>query len=508
MPVRVSMSDDPFSALLAPPPDEMPAERAARLREEENAKRISDAIDEEISRQRAEQRRERCVKRLTMSGCTGKSTTLKNFQLMNSRKAFRAERAQWRTVIQLNIVRSFRLILEAMAEAQAATTSPATSSPSVSPRLRPADDPDPDPNMPHLTSELLLLKMKLSPLIQIEETLLRALDPEGSSVFGAPYLTALTNLPNPERPRGKGVKEIAVNSCAWGTKFSRLLSGEARNSTDVRDEGLEPDEPSHVLHACSDDMIRLWKDPIVREVLDRLKLRLEEMPGFFLDDLERVTDLNYMPSDADIVRARIKTLGVTEYRFTVKGGLYCISPFVPRSLTSNAVGNSISRDWRLYDVGGQRSCTAAWVPFFDDMDAIIFLAPISCFDQVLEEDPSVNRLEDSVLLWKSIVSNPVLARTNIILFLNKCDIMRRKLAAGIKLSKYIVSYGDRPNDFESTSTYLRRKFAQIHKDHSVQKREFYAHFTSVVDIEATTKILADVQDSILRANLRGTGLIL
>lgn len=486
------MSDDPFSALLAPPPDETPAERAARLREEENAKRISDAIDEEISRQRAEQRRERCVKVLLLGQSeSGKSTTLKNFQLMNSRKAFRAERAQWRTVIQLNIVRSFRLILEAMAEAQAATTSPATSSPSVSPRLRPADDPDPDPNMPHLTSELLLLKMKLSPLIQIEETLLRALDPEGSSVFGAPYLTALTNLPNPERPRGKGVKEIAVNSRAWGTKFSRLLSGEARNSTDVRDEGLEPDEPSHVLHACSDDMIRLWKDPIVREVLDRLKLRLEEMPGFFLDDLERVTDLNYMPSDADIVRARIKTLGVTEYRFTVKG-----------------VGNSISRDWRLYDVGGQRSCRAAWVPFFDDMDAIIFLAPISCFDQVLEEDPSVNRLEDSVLLWKSIVSNPVLARTNIILFLNKCDIMRRKLAAGIKLSKYIVSYGDRPNDFESTSTYLRRKFAQIHKDHSVQKREFYAHFTSVVDIEATTKILADVQDSILRANLRGTGLIL
>ena len=35
---------------------------------------------------------------------------------------------------------------------------------------------------------------------------------------------------------------------------------------------------------------------------------------------------------------------------------------------------------------------AAWVPFFDDMNAIIFLAPVSCFDQVLMEDQSVNRL--------------------------------------------------------------------------------------------------------------------
>jgi hypothetical protein len=32
------------------------------------------------------------------------------------------------------------------------------------------------------------------------------------------------------------------------------------------------------------------------------------------------------------------------------------------------------------------------VPFFDDMNAIIFLAPISAFDQVLTEDLSVNRL--------------------------------------------------------------------------------------------------------------------
>ena len=57
------------------------------------------------------------------------------------------------------------------------------------------------------------------------------------------------------------------------------------------------------------------------------------------------------------------------------------------------------------------SLTAAWAPYFDDMDAIIFLAPIrwvfqvanskdspplssylSCFDQVLEEDHRVNRL--------------------------------------------------------------------------------------------------------------------
>ena len=64
----------------------------------------------------------------------------------------------------------------------------------------------------------------------------------------------------------------------------------------------------------------------------------------------------------------------------------------------------------------------------------------------------MNRLEDSVLLWKSICSNPLLGKTNLILFLNKTDIFRAKLDAGIRFGQYIISYGNRPNDYDSTST--------------------------------------------------------
>ena len=119
------------------------------------------------------------------------------------------------------------------------------------------------------------------------------------------------------------------------------------------------------------------------------------------------------------------------------------------------------------------------------MNAIIFLAPISTFDQVLAEvstlptktvelhsmgrkDPHVNRLEDSLLLWKSIVSNKLLCNVNIILFLNKCDLLQvcsylqfliavalifyqAKLDAGVRLNQHMVSYGDRPNDYDSIS---------------------------------------------------------
>jgi len=231
-------------------------------------------------------------------------------------------------------------------------------------------------------------------------------------------------------------------------------------------------------------MIRLWQDPTVRQLLRAQHIRLEDMAGFFLDSLDRVTTLDYVPTDDDILRARLKTLGVSEHRFKLEAG------------------NLLSHDWRVFDVGGGRNLRASWVPYFDNMNAIIFLAPISCFDQVLAEDPSVNRLEDSMLLWKNVVSNKLLQNTNVILFLNKIDILKDKLASGIQFRRFVISYGDRPNDFDSISRYLTEKFSLLHKGCSPTARKYYCHLTAVTDVKPTQRILANVKDVVVRQNLK------
>lgn len=76
----------------------------------------------------------------------------------------------------------------------------------------------------------------------------------------------------------------------------------------------------------------------------------------------------------------------------------------------------------------------------------------------------MNRIEDSVNLWKTIVSNKLLAKTNIILFLNKCDILKQKLDAGVSFGKYITSYGSRPNTFEGTSTCAYSLGSSLYRD--------------------------------------------
>ncbi|TFY54430.1 hypothetical protein EVG20_g9707 [Dentipellis fragilis] len=172
-------------------------------------------------------------------------------------------------------------------------------------------------------------------------------------------------------------------------------------------------------------------------------------------------------------------------------------------------GPQSGSEWRIVDVGGSRfqrrkhAYTPTWAPFFDDVDAIIFLAPISCFDQVLAEDPKVNRLEDSVLLWKAVCSNKLLAHVDLVLFLNKCDLLARKLAGGVRLSRYVRSYADRENDVETASKYFRGKFSAIQRTYSPAPRKFYGFCTSVTDTVTTSGILVSGVHYSIRARRLG-----
>jgi len=211
-----------------------------------------------------------------------------------------------------------------------------------------------------------------------------------------------------------------------------------------------------------------------------------------LNDMERITSSNYVPTDDDILNARLKTVGVVEHCFHLQ--------------SSGTVDKSL--DWRIYDVGGSRSQRATWAPFFDNVQAIIFLAPVSVFDQVLAEDNNVNRLEDSLLLWRELCKSTILAKVPLVLFLNKCDLLRRKLAAGVKLSTYMLSYNARANDYDSILKYFKNKFDAIRKQHSkVSEREFYVYATSVTDTHQTSAIITSVRDMVLRDNLRTSNLI-
>jgi guanine nucleotide-binding protein alpha-1 subunit len=115
----------------------------------------------------------------------------------------------------------------------------------------------------------------------VEESLLRKMTPAGSSEIEATHLSPVTNLPY--KMKSGNFKELAINSTTqWKGAFGRLIAT-ARASFDSAPE-LEidfedPNDPGFILHACSEDILRLWNDSTVKMLLRAQKIRLEDMGG-------------------------------------------------------------------------------------------------------------------------------------------------------------------------------------------------------------------------------------
>ncbi|KAF8902591.1 heterotrimeric G protein alpha subunit [Gymnopilus junonius] len=480
---------DPFYEFMLPPSDETPAQKTARLKRELDAQRHSDSIDEDIKLERAEAKKERNVIKVLLLGQSesGKSTTLKNFRMRYAKADWEKERQGWRSVVQLNLVRSILTVLKVI-EAEINGDVPVDSEDDELLIVNEHDDVEPM----KFSDRHQLLMIRLAPLYGVEAELKRRLG-AGSEPL-TPSSTTLSATPWDSPDTGINIRrkpEFSVRS------WKDVLHQENRDVAQGGSSSQDLDSATSTIAQCKDDMKALWGDKTIRLALRRRGLQLGDSAGFFLNDLERVASRDYVVTDDDIVRARLRTVGIQEHSLVFKQ-----SPWDnPRS------GKQTGWEWRIFDVGGCRTSRHAWLPYFENVNVIIFLSPVSVFDQRLEEDPSVNRLEDSIILWTSICSSRLLAKTQLILFLNKCDLLRRKLKRGVKVNQYLPSFGDRPNEVMTVIKYFREKFKDIQKHHSPEHRSVYIYPTTVTDTSATATTLETVRDGVLRENLAASQLI-
>ncbi|KIM35946.1 hypothetical protein M413DRAFT_449483 [Hebeloma cylindrosporum] len=542
---------DPFAIFHAPPPNETAGERAARIEKEAEEKRISDQIDEQLKAERLALKKQKYVVRVLLLGQSesGKSTTLKNFRMKYAKESWDAERASWRAVIQLNLIRSIITIVETLQaemdgeplDRPASPSTPATPATALIEESVPSTPNTPsapsrkDPsyllasqtskeslsrsgslslaNKASLSSLLTgkhqLLKLRLGPLRRVESDLKNQLgegadeEQDGVAESFGPLSLETTSQTLTKRKKEFGVRKLqdALERSVAAAKRAQSRNGSQHghgSDDETAGAGDSVDGATEILASCQEDMKALWSDEAVRTVLRKRKLRLEDTAGFFLDDLDRIARRDYQPSDDDVVRARLRTLGVQEYRITFDSST---------TLFAGGVGGDGGKEWLLYDVGGSRTMRHAWVPFFDNVQAIIFLAPVSCFDERLSEDSKVNRLEDSFLLWRMVCSSKLLSKATMILFLNKCDLLKRKLKSGAQIKAYLPSFGERTNDVGTVVKYLREKFKEVLKEHSPAPRSSYFYATSVVDTKSTATTIKAVKDSITREFLKHADLM-
>jgi len=205
------------------------------------------------------------------------------------------------------------------------------------------------------------------------------------------------------------------------------------------------------------------------------KFQMDDSSKYFLKNLDRLSGSDYIPTDQDILRCRVRTTGISQNIFKINDLTY-----------------------RVVDVGGQRTERKKWIHCFDDVNAIIFLAAISGYDQTLWEDNKTNQMYEALLLFDSIVNSKWFNNTSIILFLNKIDIFTKKIEYS-PVSRFFPDFTGNNKNYEETSNYFKHRFESLSRN---PKRKIFTYFTFATDTTSMRKIMNTVTSAIMKSNLR------
>lgn len=263
----------------------------------------------------------------------------------------------------------------------------------------------------------------------------------------------------------------------------------------------------------------LWNNPAIQETFQKrnqyqLVMFIRKSINHFLKNiyftqsdglpylfrnLKRISSLTYVPTNQDLLHARIPTRTVVEYSVEYKGV-----------------------EFHFIDIGGQRRQRKKWLQCFDSMlTSILFIVSSIEYDQYLVEDADVNRLDETLTIFELIIDSDYFHHTSIILFLNKTDLLAEKLKQIKKLQQRSItttntdSYrpklinelfpefdddhnGQDPTNVQHVQQFLLKLFQQRQPSY----RPLYSHFTTAVDTENIKRVFNDVRETVLLANIK------
>ncbi|KAJ7362800.1 heterotrimeric G-protein alpha subunit, GPA2-like protein [Mycena albidolilacea] len=218
-------------------------------------------------------------------------------------------------------------------------------------------------------------------------------------------------------------------------------------------------------------LARLWAEPVVRTAWSRgNEAAVPENLHYFFSDLPRLFDPAYVPTEQDIVRARARTIGITETTFNLR-----------------------DHEMLMVDVGGQKSERRKWIHCFQDVTSILFLVSLSGYDQCLVEDRDANQMQDAMTIWDSICHSQWFKQTSIILFLNKNDLFEKKIKTS-DIKSFFPDFDGEPGSALAGRDYFKRRFGRLaQKAGRAKEREIYIHITTATDTELLRVIMAAVE---------------
>lgn len=223
------------------------------------------------------------------------------------------------------------------------------------------------------------------------------------------------------------------------------------------------------------DIKGIWPDPAIQSTYERrAEFQLHGSVPYIVHNIDRIADPNSLPIDDDVIQCRVRTTGIVELLFELE-----------------------HINFRVIDVGGQRSERRKWIHCFEGVTAVIFCVAMSEYDEKLCEDTKVNRMHEALELFEEICNNHYFRDSAMVLFLNKKDLFAEKITK-VDLRVCFPGY-EGGQEFEPAATYIEQQF--LSKSHDKDKL-IYTHITCATDTENVRVVFDAVRASVLQSNLK------
>jgi len=223
------------------------------------------------------------------------------------------------------------------------------------------------------------------------------------------------------------------------------------------------------------DIKSLWSDKGIQDVFEMKDkyFQINDCAAYFFENVDRFVADGYIPTQQDVLRARVRTTGIQEAEFKFE-----------------------ELEFRMLDVGGQRSERRKWIHCFDSVTAVMFCVALSEYDQTLREDATQNRMKESLLLFDEVCNSHWFKAASFILFLNKTDLFREKIAR-VDLNVCFPGYTGGLN-FENASAFIKARFLEQNKS----THPIYTHFTCAISTENIEFVFKCVRETVLTQTLK------
>jgi len=254
------------------------------------------------------------------------------------------------------------------------------------------------------------------------------------------------------------------------------VEGDAQDSWDYI---MERKENEPITEEMAHHVSILWKDRGIQTTYaNRSRYHLPDSSNYFFDKVEELCEENYIPTEQDVLRSRVRTTGIVENEFIVDGSVF-----------------------KMYDVGGQRNERKKWIHCFSEVTAVLFVAALSCYDMVLFEDKSTNRMDEALTLFSEITNSRWFKSSSIVLLLNKRDLFSEKIKK-VPLTVCFPEYeGD--NTYDAGIEFLKEQFVQRVRD---PNKQVFTHVCCATDKDNMRVVFNAIKETIIRMNLQEGGL--